>query len=48
MVKKRGEVTVAATASETMIKEAVLALDFVQAQLGEKPMKKLLLFHKGL
>lgn len=41
--KKRGEVTVAATASETMIKEAVLALDFVQAQLGEKPMKKIII-----
>lgn len=40
--KKRGEVTVAATASETMIKEAVLALDFIQAQLVEKPMKRII------
>lgn len=41
--KKRGEVTVAATASEAMIKEAVLALDFVQVQLVEKPMKKIII-----
>ncbi|WP_208436833.1 leucine--tRNA ligase [Bartonella tribocorum] len=41
--KKRGEVTVAATASEAMIKEAVLALDFIQAQLVEKPMKKIII-----
>ncbi|WP_375620049.1 leucine--tRNA ligase [Bartonella sp. TS25HLJMH] len=41
--KKRGEVSVAATANETMIKEAVLALDFVKAQLVEKPVKKIII-----
>ncbi|WP_208440144.1 leucine--tRNA ligase [Bartonella raoultii] len=41
--KKRGVVRVAATANEAMIREAVLALDFVQAQLGEKPMKKIII-----
>lgn len=41
--KKRGEVTVSATANETMIREAVLALDFVQMQLSEKPMKKIII-----
>ncbi|WP_375638313.1 MULTISPECIES: leucine--tRNA ligase [unclassified Bartonella] len=40
--KKRGEVSVAATADEVMIKEAVLALDFVKAQLIEKPVKKII------
>ncbi|WP_375675489.1 leucine--tRNA ligase [Bartonella sp. CL100XZDX] len=40
--KKRGEVSVAATADEVMIKEAVLALDFVKAQLVEKPVKKII------
>ncbi|WP_375617895.1 MULTISPECIES: leucine--tRNA ligase [unclassified Bartonella] len=41
--KKRGEVSVAATADEVMIKEAVLALDFVKAQLVEKPVKKIII-----
>ncbi|WP_375661529.1 leucine--tRNA ligase [Bartonella sp. CR127HXZ] len=41
--KKRGEVSVAATANETMIKEAVLALDFVKAQLVEKSVKKIII-----
>ncbi|BBL53926.1 leucine--tRNA ligase [Bartonella quintana] len=41
--KKRGEVTVAATASEAMIEEAVLALDFVQAHLVEKSIKKMII-----
>ncbi|WP_019222894.1 leucine--tRNA ligase [Bartonella rattaustraliani] len=41
--KKRGEVTVTATASDAMIKEAVLALDFVQAHLGEKTVKKMII-----
>ncbi|MBB4075758.1 leucyl-tRNA synthetase [Bartonella fuyuanensis] len=46
--KKRGEITVAAIASETMIKEAVLALDFVQMQLVEKPMKKIIIVPKRI
>ncbi|WP_455481465.1 leucine--tRNA ligase [Bartonella sp. B12(2025)] len=41
--KKRGEVTVAATASKEMIEEAVLALDFVQANLVEKSVKKMII-----
>ncbi|WP_455475054.1 leucine--tRNA ligase [Bartonella sp. B30(2025)] len=40
--KKRGEITIPATASETMIKEAVLALDFVQVHLTQKPIKKII------
>lgn len=41
--KKRGEVTVAANANEAMIEEAVLALDFIQAQLGDKTVKKMII-----
>ncbi|WP_336293887.1 leucine--tRNA ligase [Bartonella sp. CB169] len=41
--KKRGEVIVAATASEAMIEEAVLALDFVQESLAEKSVKKIII-----
>ncbi len=41
--KKRGEVTVAATASEAMIEEAVLALDFIKAHLVAKPVKKMII-----
>ncbi|WP_019219399.1 leucine--tRNA ligase [Bartonella florencae] len=40
--KKRGEVTVAATATAAMIEEAVLALDFVKMHLGEKSVKKMI------
>ncbi|WP_455476235.1 leucine--tRNA ligase [Bartonella sp. B17] len=40
--KKRGEITVPATANEAMIKEAVLALDFIQAHLVQKPIKKMI------
>ncbi|WP_208440183.1 leucine--tRNA ligase [Bartonella raoultii] len=40
--KKRGEVTVPATATPAMIEEAVLALDFVKAHLGEKSVKKMI------
>ncbi|WP_375697128.1 leucine--tRNA ligase [Bartonella sp. AP14QHHD] len=46
--KKRGEVTIAATADEAMIKEAVLVLDFVKAQLLEKPMKKIIVVPKRI
>ncbi|WP_375632095.1 leucine--tRNA ligase [Bartonella sp. AA74HLJMH] len=46
--KKRGEVSVAATADEVMIKEAVLALDFVKAQLVEKPVKKIIVVPKRI
>ncbi|EJF87702.1 leucine--tRNA ligase [Bartonella rattimassiliensis] len=46
--KKRGEVTVAAGANETMIKEAVLALDFVQVQLVEKSVKKIIVVPKRI
>ncbi|WP_375678381.1 MULTISPECIES: leucine--tRNA ligase [unclassified Bartonella] len=46
--KKRGEVSVAATADEVMIKEAVLALDFVKAQLIEKPVKKIIVVPKRI
>lgn len=41
--KKRGEVRVAATATSEMIEEAVLALDFVKAHLGEKSVKKMII-----
>ncbi|WP_273759208.1 leucine--tRNA ligase [Bartonella sp. ML70XJBT.G] len=41
--KKRGEVRVAATATPEMIEEAVLALDFVKAHLGEKSVKKMII-----
>ncbi|GAA5095915.1 leucine--tRNA ligase [Bartonella acomydis] len=41
--KKRGEVSVAATATVAMIEEAVLALDFVKAHLGEKSVKKMII-----
>ncbi|UTO29438.1 leucine--tRNA ligase [Bartonella harrusi] len=46
--KKRGEVTVAATASEAMIEEAVLNLDFVKAQLVEKAVKKMIIVPKRI
>lgn len=46
--KKRGEVIVAATASEAVIKEAVLALDFVQAHLVEKSVKKMIIVPKRI
>ncbi|GAA4657592.1 leucine--tRNA ligase [Bartonella pachyuromydis] len=41
--KKRGEVKVEATATPAMIEEAVLALDFVKAHLGEKSVKKMII-----
>ncbi|MBX4335876.1 leucine--tRNA ligase [Bartonella raoultii] len=41
--KKRGEVTVSATASKEMIEEAVLNLAFVKALLIEKPVKKMII-----
>ncbi|WP_442894940.1 leucine--tRNA ligase [Bartonella sp. CB178] len=41
--KKRGEITVPVTADEVAIKEAVLALDFVQALLVEKTVKKMII-----
>ncbi|WP_375655782.1 hypothetical protein, partial [Bartonella sp. AA83SXKL] len=46
--KKRGEVTVAATASEAMIEEAVLALDFVKVHLVKKPVKKMIIVPKRI
>ncbi|ENN93009.1 leucine--tRNA ligase [Bartonella vinsonii] len=46
--KKRGEVIVAATASEAVIKEAVLALDFVQGHLVEKSVKKMIIVPKRI
>ncbi|WP_156851165.1 leucine--tRNA ligase [Bartonella refiksaydamii] len=46
--KKRGEVTVLATANEAMIEEAVLALDFVKAHLVEKTVKKIIIVPKRI
>ncbi|WP_074381562.1 leucine--tRNA ligase [Bartonella doshiae] len=46
--KKRGEVTVLATANEAMIQEAVLALDFVKAHLVEKTVKKMIIVPKRI
>ncbi|WP_017196086.1 leucine--tRNA ligase [Bartonella birtlesii] len=46
--KKRGEVTVAATATVAMIEETVLALDFVKAHLGEKSVKKIIIVPKRI
>ncbi|WP_336278576.1 leucine--tRNA ligase [Bartonella sp. CB175] len=46
--KRRGEVTVAATANEAAIEEAVLALDFVQVHLLEKPVKKMIIVPKRI
>ncbi|EJF74714.1 leucine--tRNA ligase [Bartonella alsatica] len=46
--KKRGEVTVAATASEAMIEEAVLALDFVKEHLVKKSVKKMIIVPKRI
>ncbi|WP_332065794.1 leucine--tRNA ligase [Bartonella sp. CB189] len=46
--KKRGEVTVAATANEEMIKEVVLALDFMQVHLAEKSIKKMIIVPKRI
>jgi leucyl-tRNA synthetase len=40
--KKRGEVTVAKTASKDEIEQLVLGLDFVQSQLGGNPPKKVI------
>ena len=41
--KKRGEVTVAKSADNAEIEAAVLALDAVQAVLGGKPVRKVII-----
>lgn len=41
--KKRGDVTVVAMADNAAIEKAILALDFVQAQLEGKPIKKIII-----
>ncbi|WP_208435383.1 leucine--tRNA ligase [Bartonella phoceensis] len=46
--KKRGEVTVAATATPEIIEAAVLALDFVKAHVGKKPVKKMIIVPKRI
>ncbi|MDD9330007.1 MAG: hypothetical protein PV353_06305, partial [Bartonella sp.] len=46
--KKRGTVTLAAVAENVAIEEAVCALDFVQAQLAGKSIKKMIIVPKRI
>ncbi|KEG21366.1 leucine--tRNA ligase [Bartonella bacilliformis] len=46
--KKRGDVTVLATADQAEIEQAVLALSFVQAQLAGKSVKKMIIVPKRI
>ncbi|EYS95464.1 leucine--tRNA ligase [Bartonella bacilliformis] len=46
--KKRGDITVPATADQAEIEQAVLALSFVQAQLAGKSVKKMIIVPKRI